>query len=403
MENEYEKLGKALKALEKPLLDESLKGIMKNNIIKQIRLNEPIPATHSRLKDALRKLANTVSPRADVRARMKEAILSGIEHLSIRKSFFRNTLVNWQRAFASFFIVMFTIGAITFYIQDIPVTNAALKTVFHKVFGTVEVIRNGVRIEAKKDMSLQQGDIVVTGKDGIAVIRYVNDSITRLSPESELKIHKLYQDILDETKTEVEVELTQGRVWTQVVNNDSTKSTFKVAAKDITANAQVTTSFDVKHEEENAGVTVSVFDNEIEVTVQDVANQKQIIQEGYAVAVNETSKLEVVAHSNEDAKGQLWVNVNTAEDKEYSETVAHTEEEATIVAGNKPVVEDVVLEVEPVTQPVGDQDVAVFEIVELEVVDEAVVEETSEIVTEEATPEESEEPGSTRSLQQSRQ
>ncbi|MFC1655623.1 FecR domain-containing protein [Patescibacteria group bacterium] len=408
MKNDYKKLEKALSALKKPSLDEGIKGRIKSNIVQQIRVNEPIPATYSRLKDALHKLASTVKPESTVRARMKEVVLSSIERLSIKKSFFRNTLGNWQRAFASFFIVMFTFGAITFYIKDIPVTNAALKTVFNKVFGTVEVIRNGERIEAEKDMSLKQGDIVVTGEDGIAVIRYVDNSITRLSPESELKIHKLYQDVLDETKTEVEVELTQGRVWTQVVNTDSNEATFKVAANDITANAQVTTSFDIKHEDEDEGVTVSVFDNEIEVTVQDVEDQTQVIHEGYAVEINDTSELEVVTHSNGDAEDKLWVNVNTAEDKEYTEGMVVEESviaEETVVEPVVTAVKAPVVEEEEVVEEPSEQDVATL--AEVEVVEEPVIEEVTEepVVEEptETTPEEPTEPGSTRSLQRSPQ
>lgn len=415
MENEYEKLEKALSALKKPSPDEGAKERMKNDIVRQIRLNEPLPATYVRLKDALHRLAGTVTPEPSLKAKMKEVVLATIERLSLRKSFFRNTLGNWQRALASFFIAIFTLGAITFYIQDIPVTNAALKTVFNKVFGTVEVIRNGERLEAKKDMSLKQGDIVVTGEDGIAVIRYVDNSITRLSPESELKIHKLYQDILDETKTEVEVELTQGRVWTQVVKNTSPEATFKVAANDITANAQVTTSFDIKHEDEDKGVTVSVFENEVEVSVQDVEQQTQIIKEGYAASVNDTSELEVVAHSNDDAEDAMWVNVNTAEDKEYiqdivaEETTVEFEEEEVkttpVATKTKTTALEEEAEVVEEEEQLGDQDVAIFE--DVEVIEEPAVEEvTEETAVEEeteTTQEEPEEPESTRSLQQSPQ
>ncbi len=403
MKNDYEKLGKALNALKKPSLTQGTKERMKNHIIEQIKINDPVPASYSRLKEVLRKLAIGVKPRADVRAGMKEAILSGIGHLSLRKSFFRNTLGNWQRVLASLFIVIFAFGAITLYIEDIPITNAAFKTVFNKVFGTVEVIRNGERIEAKKDMSLKQGDIVVTGEDGIAVIRYVDNSITRLSPESELKIHKLYQDVFDETKTEVEVELTQGRVWTQVVNTPSNEASFKVAAKDITANAQVTTSFDVKHKEEDKGITVSVFDNEVEVTVQDVEAQAQVVQEGYAVEVSNTSELELVAHSNEDAEDKLWVNVNTAEDKDYMEEVAPADQDTLIEE------EDVVVTAvkkAPVSEVEEEEEFADRDTVTIKgigVTEDPVIEEVAESTDTESTSEEPTEPESTRSLQRSPQ
>jgi len=183
-------------------------------------------------------------------------------------------------------------------------------------------------------MQLEEGDIIVTGESGLAVIRYVDDSVSRLSPLTELRMQRLYQDEDVQSKTEIKVELTKGRIWNQVVNLVDDQSSFEVNVKDVKARTSEKASFDIVHDDK---VEVAVFSNKVEVSVPEKKQENmRVVVEGYSVEVENHKSTEdkILLETKED---ELWVEVNKAEDKHYKQTVdKEKEEEGKVDAGVLP-------------------------------------------------------------------
>jgi hypothetical protein len=331
MDENFEQLENALRRLKKPIPSENLKAAMKQSMLSQIQNAQNDPLVNqgdsylypslNKLRNYIRKLARSVEPSPVFRSKIKEGVLAFAEKTSLGSNFVWGFARNWQKVLSGFLIAVISLASFTIYIADIPVTKAAKSTSFQEVFGDVEVLREGEVIDAYSTMALKQGDIVVTGDNGIAVIRYIDDSINRLSPESELRIRKLYQDEDKETKTEIVVELDYGRVWSQVVNLVGDESSFNVVSDDVTTTASKSATFDIQNNKRQANVEVSVFKNKVEVVLPDNKQDKtQLILEGYVLAVGKTSpKVEKIALNTEE--DELWVQINKAKDKEYKKEV----------------------------------------------------------------------------------
>jgi hypothetical protein len=313
--DKYKKLEEALKELKKPNLKSETKLMMKSNILSSIKHEQ-------KLKNIISKLAEYIKPNSVFKARLGQTLLA------FTKSHKSSFAWQWQKVFASalLFVIVFMIG--TVYVSDIPVIKAARQTTIVNVSGEVNLIRDEIAVQAEANMYLQQGDILITGENGTAIVRYIDDSISRLSPNSELGIRKLYQDQIKRSKTEVEIEVKKGKVWNQVVSIVGKESSFKVEVKDVTANASERASFEVKADE-RAQTLVSVYDNRIEVSLQD---EKQMVLEGYSIAANPESS-QIAKININLVEDQQWVDENIAKDKQYkddvvAESVVKTKSEA---------------------------------------------------------------------------
>lgn len=331
MDNELKKLESAIKGLKKPHISANAAEGMKKNILSQIyesrRVTENknetpfISASLCALKNAIRKLALKVFPSAGSRARMKGHILSVIDKKSPKWTFnFGGVL---QKVTAVLVIAVVAVTSFTVYVSDIPITKAARQTYFQEVNGIVEVVREDELKKAHEGMLLKQGDIIITGANGIAVIRYMDDSVTRLSPLTELKINRLYQDVENRAKTSVEIELSYGRVWSQVVNLVDKESSFTLLADKVTTSSSKKTSFDVENDTENENVKVKVYNNTVEVSVKDNDKEKkQYLNEGYELALDEKEPRYKKIVINKDQKDdESWIKINKAKDKEYKDEV----------------------------------------------------------------------------------
>jgi hypothetical protein len=330
MDKNLQKLAGALKGIKKPSLSASESKIIKERVFSRIYESKRIQESKSEtpllshslnlLRIAVKKAASGVSLSAQKRARMKERVISAIEKTSGKRLFtpaFKSVL---QKSAAVFVIAALALTSFTVYLSDLPVTKAARTTYFQDVSGVVEVVRNNKLMDAHEDMILEQGDIVITGANGIAVIRYLDDSVTRLSPLTELKLNRLYRDVENNAKTAVELELSYGRVWTQVINLVDKESSFELSTDDIVAASGKVASFDV---EKNENVSVKVFDNTVEVSVKDKDKQKkQYLSEGYEMSVDkDLSNFKKIVVNRDDEDEESWIKINKVKDKEYKEEV----------------------------------------------------------------------------------
>lgn len=320
---EFTKLENAIKGLKKPELSVSKKSQMRENLLHSINNNiaaENYPSL-TKFQKVVQKVSSKVQPTEVFKAKIRESVLTAIEKAKFQNSFLSSFARNWQKVLATsmiFLISMTTFAAV--YIADIPVTKAAPRTTLLEFTGNVDIYRDDLEIEVYEGMVLQQGDIVITGKKSTAVIRFIDDSLSRLSPESELRLRRIYKDQEKKSITEVEVELNKGRVWNQVVNLSGKKSKFKVEAKNIKAETNQKASFDIKvnakHEPE-----VAVFENKVQVELpDDQIVKKQYLLEGYVIA-GASKKPEVEKIQFNSIEDEVWIEVNKVKDREYKKEI----------------------------------------------------------------------------------
>jgi len=330
MEKDFTKLENALRGLEKPVLSSESRNRMRSDML--LRMNDSVPAelkypSLERVKEYIKKVARITEPSPVFKASIKENVLAFVERKHLGSNFIWGIARSWQKVLATFMVGVISLSSFTVYFADIPVAKAEKITAFQDIYGDVEVLRDGKAIEASKYMQLQEGDVIVTGENGLAVIRYFDDSVSRLSPFTELKMQRLYQDKKIKAKTKVEIELMNGRVWNQVVNLVDEQASFEVSVNNIKARTSEKASFDISNKEFDRKVSVAVFENKVEVSVPEKRKEnKQIVVEGYSVEVAENAPTEnrIVMNNVED---ELWVQVNKAEDKQYKKVVDKEKEE----------------------------------------------------------------------------
>lgn len=318
-----EKLGKAIKGLNKPEILDVKKARIKENILNSIEKGHKTQLYPSlqKLKLLISKIAGTTKPNSVFRAKLKETVYAFTKQRAPSLAW------QWQKVFASVLVAVITLSIATVYVSDIPVTKAATQTTLVELTGHVDIVRDGFVIEAEENMLLKQGDVIVTGPKSTAIIRYIDDSVSRLSSRSELKIIKLFQDQKNASKTEVEIELTQGRVWNQVVNIVGDESSFIVEANEMTANASEKASFDISADE-SFDTKVSVFENKVKVSLVDEKHETvQLVLEGYALETDHKQPQieKITINSGDDTD---WVASNIEKDKAYKKEVEKEDIEA---------------------------------------------------------------------------
>jgi hypothetical protein len=319
----FTKLENALKGLKKPELSLHQKSQIRENLLHSIKHStaaESYPSLE-KIKELVKAVAAKTQPSVYFKTKVKESLLSVIEKTKIQSPFLSSFARNWQKVLAGSLVVLISMTTFaTIYISDIPVTKAAPQTTLIEYIGNVDVIREDIYIEVSDDMVLMEGDIIITGRKSTAIIRYFDDSLSRLSSESELKLIKLYQDDEKKSQTEVEVELNKGRVWNQVVNLSGKNSKFQVEVKQVSAQVNKKASFDIKvNDKEEPEVTV--FENKVKVELpNEPKTTKHYILEGYTIAAAEVvPEIEKITFNS--VEDEVWIEGNKEKDREYKKEI----------------------------------------------------------------------------------
>lgn len=339
MYEELQKLETSIKKVENPSVSVQKKAEIKRNMLVGINKLEAtkkagqeisvLSSSTNMLRKAIKKLSNTILLKPASRARIKEHILTSINTKSSKVFIFNTFRVAFQKAFVFIIIAGVVLTSATLYIADIPMIRASRQTYFQEVKGVVEVLRDGEIIEAYEGMMLQQSDVITTGANGMAFIRYIDDSVTRLSPLAELKINKLSQDDEHNLETNIELELLRGRVWSQVINVIDENSSFTLSVNDILVGSDKKTSFDVENDVKNENIKVKVFDNSVGLSFQkDERDEKQFLGEGYEVMIDEKNPAFRKITINKDGRDpESWIRINKAKDEEYKAKIEEEQQQ----------------------------------------------------------------------------
>lgn len=309
---------KRLKASNKPCLSLEKQQLMKQRVMSKLgRL--PI-RSHERdrlldnslysLAGAIRLLAQRVSLLPRQRAVMKEKILATVEIQAQKRFFWSNFFGLSKKLVSGALLVMIVAGMGSFLNVEIYMARASTFTLVDSFSGQVTIQRDGVVMNLEKGMPLMENDEVITGADGSVVIRYFDDSVSRLASNTKIIISKLEKtnDVLGDSSY-VEVSLLNGAVWSRVLNLVESKSSYVVKAEDVSAAAKKG-AFNVEFD--NGKVQVGVFNHTVDISTN--GNNENVFS-GEKMVFGDGKK-EVRPLSQQD-RDQVWVKENMQNDQAY--------------------------------------------------------------------------------------
>lgn len=193
----------------------------------------------------------------------------------------------------------------------VPVTFAKELTIVHDVEGSVMILRNGRELPLSKGLELHEGDKIVTGENGKAVITYFDKSITRFFENTSVSFDALRSEDFGFNHT-VSLNLTQGRVWSNVMDY-VLNSDFTVKADDLIATASKRATFSLSSENHEA--SLQVFHNLVSVETPSNSETKTVVKGFQMVAKPETTRqiVEPIQLKESDKK---WVAANLMNDQQ---------------------------------------------------------------------------------------
>jgi len=142
---------------------------------------------------------------------------------------------------------------------ELGVVEASSFTTLEYSEGDVQVLRDGREIGVLPGMEIMEKDVILTD-EGTAVVKYLDDSVTRLANNTRVYVKELQRGNLA-IDTKVKIFVNEGTVWSKVVNLYDSKSSFSIESDDVLTSAK-RAAFNVKVDD---GVTeVGVFNNSVE-------------------------------------------------------------------------------------------------------------------------------------------
>lgn len=318
---EYEiqkKLEEVLESLEKPLISQN----RKNRILYEIsnKLSEiPKESIYNLLIAKIQELARQIVLPISTRIFIKEKLLMMLPQPRL----FSFRILMKRAAYIMIFVLIFT-GIFSFMKQPEPVF-AAPATFIESIKGDIEIVRGGRILVPSPNFKLKTQDLVRTFRDSSISIHFLDDSVARLSENTELRIDRLFVNPLDKTETIVELYLKQGRLWAKVVNLINDFSKFQVKSGNTITTAKKKAAFDVNMQEKGK-TKITALQNTIDISV--ATKKKKVIGttlvNGFAVelkgAVSAVPKPKKIVEES-------WIAENIKEDKNYIEKLVERDKE----------------------------------------------------------------------------
>lgn len=314
-----------LKGLKHITIAEKKQKQIKERLLHSIGIkDQPVEqVSFSALIGRIRELALQIQPGVAFSALLREKLIAVAEFHTARfpliPGFFRHHRRTWTAVFASIFIFTLLFN-FTFNIKRV---EASFTTVLEEAVGDVTILRDSSAQPGTAGLLLKVDDVIKTGKASKAVIRFLDQSVSRLDENTEIRISKLFVNPLNKTETIVELVLNEGRLWSRVINLIDNISRFQVKAKNTVAVVKKKAAFNVSVSS-GGGAKVSAVQNHVDVLV---ATDKKVIETTLVRGFSSETKSETPAATpqikSETAVVETdnWVSDNLAQDKTYIETV----------------------------------------------------------------------------------
>lgn len=321
----YAALEKKLKQCSSiPLSGEKQAG-MKRLIMASLQTQkQPLyEASLANLIEKIKHLASQIHPSIAFQSLLKEKLITVAEFHARRFSFIPFWVRNHRRLWTSLVAAVFVFGLFFNFTFKIPQVEASFVTSLDEVSGDVTVVRDAQVIPGTQNFLLKADDVVRTGANSKAVIRFLDQSVSRLDENTEVKISKLFMNPANKTETVVELVLHRGRLWSRVINLINNFSRFQVKAKNTVAVAKKKAAFDVSVTAKGKA-KISAVKNQVDLVV---ATDKKVIEttlvKGFTAEVKTDTPLAPQIRQEQQPAEQKdqWVAENLAADKQYIETV----------------------------------------------------------------------------------
>lgn len=329
---EENSLAELLGNIEKPTLSWNRQEILKSKLRAEIRRHEREVSIEQEawfvvLRQKLSEIAREVTLPFSKVFFLREKILAMLPSLSQRKNWFRfPSIFTPARAFAGATLALFLVFLLSTVFFAPSVTRASPISIISDLEGQVEIVRNGKVIPASKNLRLKPKDIVKTYEGSKATIHYMDDSLTRLSENTELRIRKLFVNPVDYTRTIVDLELINGGLWARVLSLIDEFSKFQVRAENTILTAKKRATFHVAVAAKGKAKVVAV-QNAVDVSV--ASPKKKVVEttllNGYQLDVQNGKT--TVTPTKDTKEASETIAQNLEEDKVFIEEIISRDKE----------------------------------------------------------------------------
>ncbi|MEK7523971.1 MAG: DUF5667 domain-containing protein [Patescibacteria group bacterium] len=322
LESDNIKLEEKLLELGKTMsLSEDRSKALRQKIFASLKSPKPEEFGFSKILAALKTLSQEVKPREYFRFVLREKLMA-VAEFSQTKRFSRwfNGLHS-KRLVATLTAVVFVMTVIFNFTFKVNRVEASYLTMLDAVSGEVSVIRGDKTMPGAMGFLLKADDVIRTGPGSSASILFLDQSVSRLDENTEIRISKLFANPLNKTETLVEVVLNHGQLWSRVINLIDNFSHFQVKAQNALAVAKKKAAFSVSISSKGKA-KVSAIKNRVELVV---ATDKKVVEttlvKGFDAEVKMESNDAPKIISQEGKIPTDWVAQNLAQDDVYIESV----------------------------------------------------------------------------------
>lgn len=314
MEENLEKLVQDLKMVEKPSLLTEKKKLIRAHLIGQLSLKpeEVNSFGFARLIKAILLSVKDFKLDNFKKVSLKERILDAIQIRSQRRFFFADFFSFGRRLVSGVLVFALIFFSYSFLSSDPPVAMASNLTMIDSFDGDVMLERDGQQMDIYLGLQIFEDDKIRTGNEGTVVVRYFDDSVSRLASNSELIINKLTKGDLA-SKSYIEVSVLSGNLWSKVVNLVQSSSMFTVRASDVYATTK-RAAFNVKVEN-NGDLEIGVFQHNVNVKTN--GDDEKIFSGNKVVVPKANKHAKAIKSLNDKEKNQEWIKTNLEDDKTY--------------------------------------------------------------------------------------
>lgn len=282
------------------------------------------------VSELIRRLSQVekVDPSPEFLERSRAHLLAMIQSAGVREEPRTSDLFSWahflfgtrrarpfgRQAWALMVLFVFiVVVGVPFTIQS---PDTMLRVTYLRAFGKVKVEREGKTIPVFDQMILQEGDTVKTESDSKAEIYFLDDSVSRMAPDTEIKITTLSSSQTTEFSTSIAVNVTQGRVWSNVVSPAVDSTSFTVTAEDVSGTVDAKASFDLSVVDHD--VTVLAVNNTVNLTVkEDGTVLSKVLIEGESLTLQGVSESAALLRVVRNDVSDPWIDENVKKDTSY--------------------------------------------------------------------------------------
>lgn len=293
-------------------LNEQRKKLMKQRVL--TRIDEAMAKEEigfEQLAAQLEKLTLKVEPSAAFRQHARQNLVDLVtlreQRLWIKDIF--NELLVRRRMWATVTACTFLVTGVFGYFIQTPQVSAAKVSQMDAIRGTVYVDRDGELLSVQNGFLVNEGDRLVTKGDGFVDVMFVDDSLVTIGPDTDLTIGELWIDPNNEANTSIELDLTQGQVFAQVVNLLPDSSLFKIRTDEGVFSVDRKAHFDVKVSDDQT--KVRVFDNLVDfAVVSEGVERKGTLGPNLMLGVNGDLVIDGIEDLDVLKNNDVWVKTN---------------------------------------------------------------------------------------------